>query len=132
MPTQSDKTTRNLMWAIVALVAITFTAVVLLATLAPPDRVDNLVVQVLGVLAPTVAILGTLRAVQGVQEDALQTREAVRQVKADTHALTNGLLDAKVRAATSEVLHPDLVDPAYRSEGQAEDLAERDRMDPEQ
>lgn len=125
MPTPSDKTTRTLVWAIVILTLGVVLAVVLVALLAPTDTARDTITQVLGVLAPTAAVLATLRAVSTVQGQ-------VQEVAADTHALTNGLLDAKVRAATAEVVHPDLVDPAYRASGQAlDDHAARDSGDPD-
>lgn len=124
MPTPSDRTTRALVWAIVVLASVVILAVVLVAVLAPSDHVQDTITQVLGVLAPTLAVLVTLRAVSNVQDQ-------VQGVKEDTHALTNGLLDAKVRAATAEVIHPDLVDPDYRHQGLREDLTVRESLDPD-
>lgn len=113
-----------MVWPVVVLVLGTLACVVLLAVLAPVNRLDNLVVQVLGVIAPTLAVLVTLRQVGEMRQD-------VRDVQTDTHALTNGLLDAKVRAATAEVLPDELLDPDYRAYGRTEDLRHRDSMDPD-
>lgn len=102
----SGRTMRTLVWAVVALVTVTLGSVVALVVLAPPevDR-QGLVVQVLGVIAPTLAVLVTLRQVSQVQGQ-------VDRVAQDTHDLTNGLLDRKVRSGVAEVLHPNLLDPS--------------------
>lgn len=101
-----DKTTRTIVWAVVILTAVVVAAVVLLELFADPTRETDAASKVLSVLAPTIAVLATLRAVGAVQG-------TVERVERDTHALTNGLLDSKVRAGVAEVVHPELVDPAY-------------------
>lgn len=112
------------MWAIVVLVAITLAAVVALTTLAPPgeDR-RTVVLQVLGILAPTLAVMVTLVQVGRVQAQ-------VETVARDTHDLTNGLLDSKVRAGVADVLHDDLMDPEAADQV-AEDRARIESRDPE-
>lgn len=101
----SGKTTRTMVWAIVALVGITLTAVVLLMAFTPASEDQRAVVlQVLGILAPTLAVMVTLISVGRVQE-------RVDSVAQDTHDLTNGLLERKVRTGVADVLHPNLVDP---------------------
>lgn len=94
------------MWAIVVLVGITLAAVVALMALAPAgeDR-RTVVLQILGILAPTLAVLVTLQQVGRVQA-------GVDSVAQDTHDLTNGLLERKVRTGVADVLHPNLMDPA--------------------
>lgn len=84
---------------------VTVLSVLLAFLFAPEGRDLTLVIgPLLGTLAPTIAAVALLVQVRGVQAD-------VSQVRQDTHALTNGLLDSKVRAGVAEVLHPDLVDP---------------------
>lgn len=101
----SGQTTRNMVWAIVALVGLTLAAVVVLVTFAPAGEDRRAVVlQILAMLAPTLAVLVTLQQVG-------QMRGQVAEVARDTHDLTNGLLDAKVRTGVADVLHPNLVDP---------------------
>lgn len=101
----SGKTARTTVWAIVVVFVATLGAVVLLAAMAPEGQEVDLVVQVLGTLAPVLAVLAAMRQVNVVGQ-------RVDQVAQDTHDLTNGLLERKVRVATSEVLHDNLVDPA--------------------
>jgi DNA-binding transcriptional LysR family regulator len=90
---------------------------VLLAFLfAPAERDLTLVIgPLLGTLAPTIAAVALLVQVRGVQAD-------VQQVRQDTHALTNGLLDSKIRAGVAETVRDELVDPA------AADLLRTDRQ----
>lgn len=111
----SGQTTRTMVWAIVALVGITLAAVVALMALAPAgeDR-RTVVLQVIGILAPTLAVLVTLLQVGRVESK-------VQDVARDTHDLTNGLLESKVRTGVHDVLHPNLVDP------DATDLVAEDR-----
>lgn len=120
----SGQTIRTMVWAIVVLVAITLAAVVALTTLAPPgeDR-RTVVLQVLGILAPTLAVMVTLVQVGRVQAQ-------VETVARDTHDLTNGLLDSKVRAGVADVLHDDLMDPEAADQV-AEDRARIESRDPE-
>ncbi len=111
----SGQTTRTMVWAIVALVGLTLAAVVVLVTFAPAGEDRRIVVlQVLGMLAPTLAVLVTLQQVGRVES-------RVRDVARDTHDLTNGLLDAKVRSGVADVLHPNLMDP------ESADQVEEDR-----
>ena len=91
---------------VVAVVFVVTVVSVLLAFLfAPAERDVALVIApLLGTLAPTIAAVALLVQVRGVQAD-------VQQVRQDTHALTNGLLDSKVRAGVAEVIRPDLHRP---------------------
>jgi hypothetical protein len=91
---------------VVAIVfCVTVLSVLLAFLFAPEGRDLTLVIgPLLGTLAPTIAAVALLVQVRGVQAD-------VQQVRQDTHALTNGLLDSKVRVAVSETVHPDLLHP---------------------
>lgn len=91
---------------VVAIVFVVTVLSVLAAFLFAPEGRDLTLVigPLLGTLAPTIAAVALLVQVRGVQAD-------VQQVRQDTHALTNGLLDSKVRAGVSEVIRPDLLHP---------------------
>ena len=91
---------------VVAVVFVVTVISVLLAFLFAPEGRDLTLVigPLLGTLAPTIAAVALLVQVRGVSAD-------VSQVRQDTHALTNGLLDSKVRAAVSETVRPDLLHP---------------------
>ena len=91
---------------VVAVVFVVTVVSVLLAFLfAPADRDLTLVIgPLLGTLAPTIAAVALLVQVRGVQAD-------VSQVRQDTHALTNGLLDSKVRAGVADVIRDEHLDP---------------------
>lgn len=95
---ESGKTQRTIVWAIVVLFACTLAAVVALVALV--DDASEYVVPIIGTATTTVAVLAAMRSID--------------QVRQDTHALTNGLLDRKVRAGVADVLPDELVDPAYR------------------
>ena len=91
---------------VVAIVFVVTVVCVLLAFLfAPAERDLSLVIgPLLGTLAPTIAAVALLVQVRGVQAD-------VSQVRQDTHALTNGLLDSKVRAGVADVMRDEHLDP---------------------
>ena len=91
---------------VVAIVFVVTVVCVLLAFLfAPAERDLSLVIgPLLGTLAPTIAAVALLVQVRGVQAD-------VSQVRQDTHALTNGLLDSKVRAGVADVIRDEHLDP---------------------
>lgn len=95
---ETGKTQRTIVWAIVVLFCATIAGVVLLATLV--EDASAYVTPLLGSMAPTIAVLAAMRAIESVRQD--------------THALTNGLLDRKTRAAVAEVLDDELLDPQYR------------------
>lgn len=98
---------------------VTVLSVLLAFLFAPEGRDLTLVIgPLLGTLAPTIAAVALLVQVRGVQAD-------VQQVRQDTHALTNGLLDSKVRAGVAETIHPDLLHPEI-GDTIAEDLRVRD------
>lgn len=106
----TGKTQRTIIWAIVVLFMGTIAAVVAMVALV--DDASAYVTAILGAAAPTIAVLAAMRAIESVRQD--------------THALTNGLLDRKTRAAVAEVLPDQLVDPEYRESGQhaADQLAQ--------
>lgn len=84
---------------------VTVLSVLLAFLFAPEGRDLTLVIgPLLGTLAPTIAAVALLVQVRGVQADVSQVRE-------DTHALTNGLLDSKVRAGVADVIRDEHLDP---------------------
>ena len=101
---------------VVAIVfGVTVVSVLLAFLFAPADRDLRLVIgPLIGTIAPTIAAIALLVQMGSV-------RGEVAQVRRDTHALTNGLLDSKVRVAVSETVHPNLVNP------EVEGLLEVDR-----
>lgn len=117
----NGQTTRTIVWAVVALFIGTMATVVLLVVFAPEERAGALVAQVIGASAPVLAVLAAMRQVAAVDHK-------VSQVERDTHALTNGLLDAKVRAGVAEVLPDDQLDPDYTTR-RADDRAAVDEWD---
>lgn len=91
--------------AVVGIFAITLAAVVVLA-IAVDDgaRATSLIGLVLATLAPTIGVVVTV----------LKLGELDRKVDRSldhTEALTNGLADAKMRAAVADVMRDDLIDP---------------------
>lgn len=124
MPNSTPPVARVSTTAALVVVAVVFCVTVLSVLLAflfaPADRDLTLVVgPLLGTLAPTIAAVALLVQVRGVQAD-------VQQVRQDTHALTNGLLDSKVRAGVADVVRDEHLDPDA-AEQIAEDRAVRDR-----
>lgn len=119
MSTPTPTTARVSATAALVVVAIVFCVTVLSVLLAflfaPEGRDLQLVIgPLLGTLAPTIAAVALLVQVRGVQADVAQVRE-------DTHALTNGLLDSKVRAGVADVIRDEHLDP------EAEALIAEDR-----
>lgn len=106
MPNQTAKVTTLGALIVVAIVFVVTVVCVLIAFLfAPAERDISLVIgPLLGTLAPTIAAVALLVQVRGVQAD-------VAQVRQDTHALTNGLLDSKVRAGVADVIKDEHLDP---------------------
>lgn len=102
----SGKTQRAIVWAVVALFGMTMAAITAVALLYRGDDTAAMVASLLAAVGPTVAVLAAMR-------QQSMTADTVRRVERDTHALTNGLLDSKVRAGVAEVLPDELVDPAY-------------------
>lgn len=98
--------------AVLVVVVFCFTIGACVAVfIAAPEGANtgSLVVILIGTLPPTVASLVALAKVTGIGGD-------VAEVKADTTRLTNGLADAKMRAALAEVVPNHMIDPAYAQE----------------
>lgn len=94
----------QLVWAIVVLFVATLAAVVVIVAVTDSVTAGAMAAAVFGQLGTIVAVLGTWRAVGGVQQD--------------TNELKNGLLDAKVRSGVADVLPDHMLDPAYVETGQ--------------
>lgn len=112
MTTQPKSTTNVALVAVTIVFCFTLTAVVAVFALAPEgSNTIALVGSLLGTLAPTIAAVAVLVQVKGVQVAQAEQGAQINRVASDTHALTNGLLDSKVRAGVSEVIRPDLIHP---------------------
>jgi len=107
MPNTQSRVNTTAALVVVAVVFVVTVIAVLLAFLfAPAERDLTIVIgPLLGTLAPTIAAVALLVQVRSVQAD-------VSQVRQDTHALTNGLLDSKVRAGVADVIRDEHLDPA--------------------
>jgi hypothetical protein len=101
----SGKTTRTIVWAIVALFVTTMLVVAYLSTAVESSAAAALVASLLGNLSALAAVLVNLQRTANVES-------TVNDVARDTHDLRNGLLDAKVRSGVADVLPDHLVDPA--------------------
>lgn len=102
--TSSALASTAVVWAIVALFVATILGSSAVAVFAEGDAAATLVAAMFANLVSIVAVLANLRVTQQVQHD--------------TAELKNGLLDAKVRAGVSDVLHPELLHPDYVETGQ--------------
>jgi hypothetical protein len=98
----TTKTTRTIVWAVVALFVCSVAAVTLLQLFAPEDA-NATITALLASMPATVAVLANL-----VRTD--QAASIASEIRQDTQDLTNGLLDAKVRSGVAQVLAPELVD----------------------
>jgi hypothetical protein len=112
--------------AALVVVAVVFCVTMLsvvLSFLFAPEGSDAAVVigPLLGTLAPTIAAVALLVQVRDVKDAQAATAAKVDRVAQDTHDLTNGLLDSKVRAGFADVA-PHLVHPEARP------LVEDDRL----
>lgn len=104
-PTVAKVSTTAALIVVAVVFCVTVLSVLLAFLFAPADRDLTLVIgPLLGTLAPTIAAVALLVQVRGVQADVAQVRE-------DTHALTNGLLDSKVRAGVADVIRDEHLDP---------------------
>lgn len=96
---------------VVVCVVFCFTLLaVLLAFLFAPAGSDatQVIGPVLGTLAPTIAAVALL-----VQVNKVDAK--VERVAEDTYRLTNGLLDAKVRAGVADVIKDEHIDPEAKA-----------------
>lgn len=110
-----NRSTGVIVWAAVVMFVATMATVIALAfAIDDGARVESLV----GIILPAAAslVVAMLALVK-----ISQVGDQVDKVSKQTTDLTNGLLDAKVRAAVADVLAPELVDPA------AEQLLTSDR-----
>ena len=104
-PPPSRVSTTSALVVVAVVFVVTVVSVLLAFLFAPEGRDLSLVIgPLLGTLAPTIAAVALLVQVRGVQAD-------VSQVRQDTHALTNGLLDSKVRAGVADVIRDEHLDP---------------------
>lgn len=115
-------TTRTIVRAVVVLFTCSLAAVVALTIFVDDSGTESALVG--AVFTNLAAIAAVLVNVQRTNAVGAQ----VDQVATHTEALTNGLLDAKVRTAVAEVMRPDLVDPEARDQ-LAADLVKRDAYD---
>lgn len=128
----SPNTTPSTAAIVAVCIVFCFTLAAAVAVFAIAPNGESTVVLVgslLGTLAPTLAAVAVLVQVRGVQSVQAEQGEAISRVASDTYALTNGLLDSKVRAGVSEVIRPDLLHPEV-AETIARDKVVRDeRLD---
>lgn len=108
----SGKTTRTIIVAISAMFIVTMVVFAYVIRVAGPDASMAIMANVFLNLGSIAAVLVNLRVTS--------------KVAMDTDQLRNGLLDAKVRAATAEVLPDHLVDPHYREDQLAVDMVRRE------
>lgn len=126
MTSQRQSTTAALI--VVAVVFCTTMLAVLLSFLFAPPGSDATVVigPLLGTLAPTIAAVALLVQVNTVKQAQAEQSVKVEKIAKDTHDLTNGLLDSKLRAGIADVAHPSFIRPDAH-EQIAEDRAARAR-----
>lgn len=103
MPSRNATTAALIVVAIVF--CVTVLAVLAAFLFAPEGRDLTLVIgPLLGTLAPTIAAVALLMNLNKVDAK-------VEEVRQDTYRLTNGLLDAKVRAGVADVVKDEHLDP---------------------
>lgn len=115
-------TTRAVVWGVVVLFTGSLAAVVALTVFVDDSGTEAALVG---------AVFTNLAAIAAVLVNVQRTNAVSAQVEtvaSHTEALTNGLMDAKVRTAVAEVMRPDLLDPAA-SDQLAADLVKRDAFD---
>lgn len=100
---------------IVAVVLAALTAATAVYIFAPDDADIAPLIGLVGPTVATLAVLGKVNSV-GTQLDRVDQR---------TEDLTNGLMDAKLRAGVADVLAPHNIDPAALNQLEA-DRARRD------
>lgn len=113
---------------VVAFVAVMGTVIALVLAVEDDARVTSLLGLVLPALASLGVLLGSLYKLTAVAETAESTRERVEVIASQTTDLTNGGLDAKVRAAVADVLADHLIDPGATAQ-LGVDRARRSRME---
>lgn len=112
-PNAPQKSSTNVALVAVCVVfCFTLACVVAVFALAPDGaNTIALVGSLLGTLAPTIAAVAVLVQIKGVAVTQAEQGERIERVASDTYALTNGLLDSKVRAGVADVIRDDLLDP---------------------
>lgn len=106
------KTSTAVVVGVVAMFCTTMLGVTLVAVLVPADDAATLIALLLGFASTAVPAVIGLAKITGVERQVTE--------------LSNGLMDAKVRAGVADVLPEDLHDPAIRSQ-LAADRATRDQ-----
>lgn len=108
---------------VVAIIFVVTVQAVLLAFLFAPEGRDlTLVIGPLLALIPsTIAAIALLQQMGSVKSVQAEQSAKLDKVAKDTHDLTNGLLDSKVRAGVADVIRPQHIDP------EAQQLLELDR-----
>ena len=118
-------------WAIggaVLLVLGVMLAIVLLYTLQPDEDHSSVVTLLIGLTSTSVlAMLALLKTLDNATE--LHANTATTEATAATvEHLANGSMDAKIRLAVAEVLHPEAIDPGVRPQLEV-DRETRARLD---
>lgn len=114
MPNNSGSPSTAAIVAVCVVFCATLGAAVAVFALSPDgEQTVGLVGSLLATLAPTLAAVAVLVQVKGVQSTQAEQGERIERVASDTYALTNGLLDSKVRAGVAEVIRDDLLDPEH-------------------
>jgi hypothetical protein len=104
----SNSRNNNVVVIVGAVVFCFVIAAVVAIYVAAPEGANtgSLITLLIGQVAPTLVALGVLAKVNS-------TAAQVEQVAEDTYRLTNGLLDAKARAAIADTMPEHLLDPDY-------------------
>lgn len=119
--TNASKSTTAALVIVAVVFTVTMLSVVLSFLFAPAgSNSADVIGPLLGTLAPTIGAIALLVQMRDVKASQQATEAKVDKVAQDTHELTNGLLDSKVRAGFADVA-PHLVHPS------AADLIDEDR-----
>lgn len=104
----ASRNNNNVVVIVGAVVFCFVIAAVVAVYVAAPEGANtgSLITLLIGQVAPTLVALGVLAKVNS-------TDAKVEQVAEDTYRLTNGLLDAKARAAIADTMPEHLLDPDY-------------------
>lgn len=118
-------------WAIggsVLLVVAVMVAIVLLSVMRPEADNSPTITLLIGLASTSVlamlALLKTLDNADQLRENTADTKATARSIG----ELANGGMDAKIRLAVAEVLHPTATDPTISDQLRA-DVATRDKLD---
>lgn len=107
----SNQPNNNVIVIVGAAVFCFVVAAVVAIFIAAPEGANtgSLITILIGQIAPTLVALGVLAKVNS-------TDAKVERVADDTYRLTNGLLDAKVRAGIADTMPEHMLDPDYVDE----------------